>query len=99
MYCAPKGSVVATVPPDAPGVVIPALMAKRRVGAVVVVDDSAVAGKVGDGPHPPSARTRASLVNAPISVIMNAEVISSLPTDEVDGVLRIMPTDGISSPR
>ena len=57
-----KGSVVATVPPDAPVTVMLAQMAKHRVGAVVVVDDGTVVGMV----------------------------ISCLPADEVDGVLRIM---------
>jgi CBS domain-containing protein len=86
-----KGSVVATVPPDAPVTVVLAQMAKHRVGAVVVVDDGAVAGTVWERDLIRLLHERgASLVQAPILEIMNTDVISCMPTDEVDGVLRIM---------
>ncbi|HET9117675.1 MAG TPA: CBS domain-containing protein [Pseudonocardiaceae bacterium] len=86
-----KGSVVATVPPDAPVAVMLAQMAKHRVGAVVVVDDGVVVGMVWEREIIRLLHERgASLVQAPILEIMNTDVISCMPTDEVDGVLRIM---------
>jgi CBS domain-containing protein len=86
-----KGSVVATVPPDAPVAVMLAQMAKHRVGAVVVVDDGAVVGMVWERDVIRLLHERgASLVQTPILEIMNVDVISCMPTDEVDGVLRIM---------
>lgn len=86
-----KGSVVATVPPDAPVTVVLAQMAKHRVGAVVVVDDGAVVGTVWERDIIRLLHERgASLVQAPVLEIMNTDVISCMPTDEVDGALRIM---------
>lgn len=86
-----KGSVVATVPPDAPVTVMLAQMAKHRVGAVVVVDDGAVVGMVWERDVLRLLHERgASLIPTPIADIMNTDVISCMPTDEVDDVLRIM---------
>ena len=86
-----KGSVVATVTPDSPIVVMLAEMAQRRVGAVVVVHDGAVVGMVWERDVIRLLHERgASLVNAPVSEIMNVDVISCMLTDEVDGILRIM---------
>lgn len=86
-----KGSVVATVPPDAPVAVMLAQMAKHRVGAVVVVDDGVVVGMVWEREVIRLLHERgAALVQAPILEIMNTDVISCMPTDEVDRVLRIM---------
>jgi CBS domain-containing protein len=86
-----KGSVVATVPPDAPVTVMLAQMAKHRVGAVVVVDDGAVVGMVWERDVVRYLHERgASLLHASISEIMNVDVISCLPTDKVDDILRIM---------
>ena len=86
-----KGSVVATVHPDAPATVMLAQMAKHRVGAVVVVDDGAVVGMVWERDVIRLLHERgASLIQSNILKIMNADVISCTPTDEVDDVLRIM---------
>lgn len=86
-----KGSVVATVPPDAPVAVMLAQMAKHRVGAVVVVEDGVVVGMVWEREVIRFLHERgASLVQARILEIMNTDVISCMPTDEVDDVLRIM---------
>ncbi|MGH3549884.1 MAG: CBS domain-containing protein [Pseudonocardiaceae bacterium] len=86
-----KGSVVATVTPDSPIVVMLAEMAQRHVGAVVVVHDGAVVGMVWERDVIRLLHERgASLVNAPVSEIMNVDVISCMLTDEVDGILRIM---------
>src|SRR5438270_2136249 len=68
-----------------------AQMAKHRVGAVVVVDDGVVVGMVWEREVIRLLHERgASLVQAPILEVMNTDVISCMPTDEVDGVLRIM---------
>jgi CBS domain-containing protein len=86
-----KGSVVATVHPDAPATVMLAQMAKHRVGAVVVVDDGAVVGMVWERDVIRLLHERgASLIQSNMLDIMNAEVISCMPTDEVDDILRIM---------
>ncbi|MGQ0718503.1 MAG: CBS domain-containing protein [Pseudonocardiales bacterium] len=86
-----KGPVVATVTPDAPVAALLAEMVKHRVGAVVVVHGDAVVGMVWERDVIRLLHERgASLVNAPVSEIMNVDVISCMLTDEVDGVLRIM---------
>ncbi|MGH3981506.1 MAG: CBS domain-containing protein [Pseudonocardiaceae bacterium] len=86
-----KGSVVATVTPDAPVVVLLAEMVEHRVGAVVVVHDGAVVGMVWERDLIRLLHEHgASLVDRPVSEIMNVDVISCMLTDEVDGILRIM---------
>lgn len=86
-----KGPVVATVTPDAPVAVVLAEMVKYCVGAVVVVDDGIVVGLVWEREVIRLLHERgASLVNAPVSEIMNVDVINCILTDEVDGILRIM---------
>ncbi len=86
-----KGSVAATVAADAPVAVMLAEMVKHRVGAVVVVHDDAVVGMVWERDLVRLLHERgASLVNGPVSEIMNVDVISCTLTDEVDGILRIM---------
>lgn len=86
-----KGSSVATVRPDSPVAGVLAIMAEQRVGAVVVVDEGEVVGMIWERDvvrhfyeHGPS------LAQALVSEIMNAEVISCAPADEVDDVLQIM---------
>ncbi|MPZ64800.1 MAG: CBS domain-containing protein [Pseudonocardiaceae bacterium] len=86
-----KGSVVATVTPDTSVANLIAEMAERSVGAVVVVHDGAVVGMVWERDfvrlmhqHGPS------LVDAPVSEIMNGDVVSCVPADEVDAILRTM---------
>ncbi len=91
-----KGSVVAAVTSDVPVAVMLAEMVKHRVGAVVVVQDGAVVGMVWERDVIRLLLERgASLVNAPVSEIMNVDVISCILTDEVDGILRIMTDRGI----
>lgn len=86
-----KGSVVATVTPDAPVAVLLAEMVRHRVGAVVVVHDGAVVGMVWERDLIRHLHERgASLVHAPVSEIMNVEVVSCMLTDEVDDILRTM---------
>jgi CBS domain-containing protein len=86
-----KGSVVATVAPDAPVAVLLAEMVKHRVGAVVVTHDGAVVGMVWERDVIRLLHEHgASLVNAPVSEIMNVDVISCTLVDEVDSILRTM---------
>ncbi|WP_297697298.1 CBS domain-containing protein, partial [Phenylobacterium sp.] len=83
--------MVATVRPDAPVAILLAAMAKHRVGAVVVVDDSAVVGMVWERDLIRLLHERgASLVHDSVSDIMNVDVITCMLTDEVDDILRIM---------
>ena len=86
-----KGSVVATVTPDTSVAGVLAVMAEHSVGAVVVVHDGAVVGMVWERDVIRHLHQRGiSLVEAPISEIMNPEVVSCVLTDEVDGILRTM---------
>ena len=86
-----KGPVVATVTPNASVASVVAEMAERRVGAVVVVHGSAVVGMVWERDFVRLLHQHgASLVAAPVSEIMNVEVVSCVPTDEVDDILRTM---------
>lgn len=86
-----KGSMVATVTPQAPVAVLLADMATQGVGAVVVVGDGAVVGMVWERDlirllH----ELGEALIHLPVSKIMNVDVISCELTDEVDDVLRTM---------
>ncbi|MGI9062378.1 MAG: CBS domain-containing protein [Pseudonocardiaceae bacterium] len=86
-----KGSTVATVTPDTLVAGLFAEMTEHSVGAVVVVQDGAVVGMVWERDLVARMHQRGpSLLDAPVSEIMNVEVVSCVPTDEVDTVLRIM---------
>ncbi|MGH3966039.1 MAG: CBS domain-containing protein [Pseudonocardiaceae bacterium] len=86
-----KGSMVATVTPDTLVAGLLAMMTKHSVGAVVVAHDDAVVGMVWERDLVACMHQRgASLFDAVVSEIMNVEVISCVPTDEVDAILRIM---------
>ncbi len=86
-----KGSMVATVPPDTSVAGLLAELVGSSVGAVVVVQDSAVVGMVWERDLVRLLHERgASLVNAFVSDIMTVDVVGCLPTDEVDDILRIM---------
>ncbi|MQA15224.1 MAG: CBS domain-containing protein [Pseudonocardiaceae bacterium] len=86
-----KGSVVATVTPDTSLAGVFAVMAGHTVGAVVVVHDGAVVGMVWERDVIRHLHQRGtSLAEAPISEIMNVDVVTCVLTDEVDGILRTM---------
>lgn len=86
-----KGSVVATVAPETPLAGVFAVMAEHSVGAVVVVRNGAVVGMVWERDVIRHLHQRGtSLAEAPISEIMNVEVVSCALTDEVDDILRTM---------
>lgn len=86
-----KGSVVATVTADTPAASVLGEMARRGVGAVVVVRDGAVVGMVWERDVIRLLHQRgASIIDGPVSEIMRVEVVSCAPSDKVDDILRTM---------
>jgi CBS domain-containing protein len=87
-----KGSEVATISPDAPVSELLALLAEHNIGAAVVVSaDGGVVGIVSErdvvrGVH----RRSSALLGTPVSEIMSADVISCVPEDDVDNMMRTM---------
>lgn len=86
-----KGSRVATVTPDTPITGLLAEMVNATVGAVVVVQDGAVVGMVWERDLVRLLHERgASLAGTVVADIMNGDVVTCVPTDETDDVLRTM---------
>ncbi len=86
-----KGSVVATATPDTPAASVLGEMARRGVGAVVVVRDGVVVGLVWERDVIRLLHQRgASIIDAPVSEIMRVEVVNCAPSDKVDDILRTM---------
>lgn len=86
-----KGSVVATAKPDTPAASVLGEMARRGVGAVVVVRDGVVVGMVWERDVIRLLHQRgASIIDAPVSEIMRVEVVNCAPSDKVDDILRTM---------
>lgn len=86
-----KGSMVATVTPDTPITGLLAEMVDATVGAVVVVQDGAVVGMVWERDLVRLLHERgASLAGTVVADIMNGDVVTCVPTDETDDVLRTM---------
>lgn len=86
-----KGSVVAMVTPDTSVAGLLAQMVGANVGAVVVVQDGAVVGMVWERDLVRLLHERgAALVNAQVADIMNVDVVTCGPADEVDDILRVM---------
>jgi len=86
-----KGSVVATVTQETPVAAVLAMMAERRVGAVVVVDSGAVVGIVWERDVVRHLHERGVMfVEAQVSEIMNADVVSCVLSDKVDDILQTM---------
>ncbi len=86
-----KASVVATVAPDTPVASVLGEMARRSVGAVLVVHNGAVVGMVWERDIIRLLHQRgASLIEGPVSEIMRVEVVSCAPSDKVDDILRTM---------
>jgi CBS domain-containing protein len=86
-----KGSAVATIQPDAPVSELLTLLVDRNIGAVVVTSGGAVAGIVSerDVVHRVH-RDGVALLSVPVSEIMTSDVVTCLPGDEVDNLMRIM---------
>jgi len=86
-----KGSEVVTVSPDTPVSELLSLLVGRNIGAVVVVEGDAVVGIVSerDVVHCVYGRG-AQLLVTPVSDIMTATVVTCVPEDEVDNLMRTM---------
>jgi CBS domain-containing protein len=86
-----KGSAVATISPDAPVSALLTLLVDRNIGAVVVTSGGAVAGIVSERDVVQRVhRHGAELLSVPVSEIMTSDVVTCLPDDEVDHLMRIM---------
>jgi CBS domain-containing protein len=86
-----KGSIVATVTPDAAVAAVLAVMAEHRVGAVVVVHEGSVVGMVWERDIVRHLHERGgAVVDAEVSEIMNPDVVNCVPEDQVDDILQIM---------
>lgn len=90
-----KGTQVATVTPESLVAGVLELMAEHRVGAVVVVGEGpsagGVVGMVWERDIIRHLHERgAALLGTPVAEIMNADVISCVPGDEADDVMRTM---------
>ncbi|MDA0566133.1 CBS domain-containing protein [Streptomonospora sp. S1-112] len=86
-----KGARVETIPPDATVADLLTRLARRNIGAVVVVRDGAVAGIASERDVVRGLEQRGSdLLTAPVSDIMTAAVITCAPDDTVDTLTVVM---------
>ena len=86
-----KGSMVATVTPGTSIAGLLAEMVNATVGAVVVVENDAVVGMVWERDLVRLLHEHgASLAGTVVLDIMNGDVVTCTPADEVDDVLRTM---------
>jgi CBS domain-containing protein len=86
-----KGSKVSTIDPDAPVSELLAMLAEHNIGAVVVASGDAVVGIVSErdvvrGIH----REGGALVATAVRDIMSSTVVTCVPEDEVDHLMRTM---------
>ncbi len=86
-----KGSAVCTISPDAPVSELLAMLAEQNIGAVVVADGDDVVGIVSErdvvrGMH----RESDSLLSSSVRDIMSSTVVTCVPEDEVDHLMRTM---------
>lgn len=90
-----KGSGVCTITSDAPVSELLAVLAEHNIGAAVVVSgdgpDQRVIGIVSErdvvrGVH----RRSSALLGTPVADIMSAEVVTCVPEDSVDNLMRTM---------
>jgi len=86
-----KGSDVVTISPDTLVSELLSLLVGRNIGAAVVTSDNAVVGIVSerDVVHCIYGRG-AQLLATPVSDIMSTNVVTCVPEDEVDNLMRIM---------
>lgn len=86
-----KGSEVVTVKPDTPVSELLALLVGRNIGAAVVTSGDAVVGIVSERDVVHCVYGRGGqLLSTPVSDIMTTEVVTCLPDDEVDSLMRVM---------
>jgi len=86
-----KGSDVVTISPDTLVSELLSLLVGRNIGAAVVTADDSVVGIVSerDVVHCIYGRG-AQLLATPVSDIMSTNVVTCVPEDEVDNLMRIM---------
>jgi len=86
-----KGSDVVTISPDTLVSELLSLLVGRNIGAAVVTSGDAVVGIVSerDVVHCIYGRG-AQLLATPVSDIMSTNVVTCVPEDEVDNLMRIM---------
>ncbi|HEY1968714.1 MAG TPA: CBS domain-containing protein [Pseudonocardia sp.] len=90
-----KGTEVVTIGPDAPVSVLLEFLVGRNIGAVVVTEggarNGAVVGIVSERDVVHCVHGQASeLLSTPVSQIMSTGVVSCVPEDEVDSLMRTM---------
>ncbi|WP_199443271.1 CBS domain-containing protein [Umezawaea beigongshangensis] len=86
-----KGAAVATVEPDSTVAELLAALAGHNVGAMVVLGGGGVAGIVSERDVVRQLHQRgAALLDAPVSEIMTAEVLTCGPQDSVDSLTVLM---------
>lgn len=86
-----KGSEVVTVKPDTLVSELLALLVGRNIGAAVVSSGDAVVGIVSERDVVHCVYGRGGqLLSTPVSDIMTTEVVTCLPDDEVDSLMRVM---------
>jgi CBS domain-containing protein len=86
-----KGSNVCTIDPDAPVSELLTMLVDHNIGAVVVMSGDTVVGIVSErdvvrGVH----RESGALLATTVREIMSAEVVSCVPEDAVDNLMRTM---------
>jgi len=87
-----KGDFVATTPPDATVATLLDRLAEHRIGALVVSPDgNTVAGIVSERDVVRALRgAGAALLDAPVSEVMTADVVTTSPGEGLEGVMRLM---------
>ncbi|MBO0872248.1 MAG: CBS domain-containing protein [Pseudonocardia sp.] len=86
-----KGSEVVTVKPDTLVSELLALLVGRNIGAAVVCSGDAVVGIVSERDVVHCVYGRGGqLLSTPVSDIMTSDVVTCLPDDEVDSLMRVM---------
>jgi CBS domain-containing protein len=86
-----KGSEVVTVKPDTLVSELLALLVGRNIGAAVVSSGDAVVGIVSERDVVHCVYGRGGqLLSTPVSDIMTTDVVTCLPDDEVDSLMRVM---------
>jgi CBS domain-containing protein len=86
-----KGSEVVTVRPDMPVSELLAVLVGRNIGAAVVTSGDAVVGIVSERDVVHCVYGRGGkLLSTPVSDIMTTDVVTCLPDDEVDSLMRVM---------
>jgi CBS domain-containing protein len=87
----PAGSTVVTIAPSASITELLALLAKHKVGALVVVEEGSVAGIVSERDVVRRLNDRgAEILSARVADIMTSPVVSCAPSDSVNTVASTM---------